>query len=158
MQHRSLTLGILLGLSVSLTALTAIAAKPAVPQAVQQAIARLLGGATAEVEAEHGKYEVSTKTTLEVVLNADGVVEEIEVKLPIGLVPAPVLGAARKALPAGARVEEAELLIRGSAMFYEIEARTADGEVELVLDGAGKLISQQTEHDDDDGDDDDDDK
>ena len=155
MQPRSFSLGILLGLSVSLTAITAMAAGPAVPKVVQQAIVRLLGGAPAEVEVEHGKYEVATKTTLEVVLDARGVVEEVEVKLPVGLVPAPVMAAAKKALPAGARGEEAELLIRGSALFYEIEARTADGEALLVLDGAGKLISQQTEHDDDDDDDDD---
>lgn len=148
-QYRTFTLGILIGLSVSLTA---IAAKPAVPKAVQVAIAKLFDGNKVEVEVEDGKYEVATTTTLEVVLAVHGGVEEIEVKLPIGLVPAPVIAAAKAALPAGARLEEAELLIRGSVLLYEIEARAALGEVELVLDGAGKVISQAAEQNDDDDD------
>ena len=69
--------------------------------------------------------------------------------------PASVAAAARAALPAGARLEEAELLIRGSALRYEIEAAAAAGEVELVLDGAGKLVSQRVEKDGEDGDEDD---
>ena len=157
MQPRSFTIGILLGLSLSLS-LTAIGAKPVVPQAVQVAIARLLNGATTEIEVEHGKYEVSTTTTLEVMLDARGGIEEVEVKLPFGLVPAQVVKAARAALPAGAHLAEAELLIRGSALFYEIEARTANGEVELVLDSLGKLVSKHTEQEDEGEEDDDDDK
>lgn len=153
MSPRSFVIGILVGLSASLTA---VAARPVVPPAVQAAIARLLGDQTTAVEFEDGKYEVSAATRLEVVLDVKGVVEEVEVKLPLALVPASVVASARAALPAGARLEEAELLIRGSSLRYEIEARTAAGEVELVLDGAGKFVSQRTEKDDEDGDEDDD--
>lgn len=148
MQAHAIIIGALIGVSASFTVM---AARPAVPQAVQVAIARLLGDAAGKVEVEDGRYEVSAATRLEVVLDARGVVEEIEVKLPLALVPAPIVAAARAALPGGARLEEAELLIRGSALLYEIEARTQSGEVEVVLDSAGKVVSQATEPGDEDG-------
>ena len=75
MSPRSFVIGTLVGLSLSLTA---VAARPVVPPAVQAAIARLLGDRTTAVEFEDGKYEVSTATRLEVVLDVKGVVEEVE--------------------------------------------------------------------------------
>lgn len=150
MRIKAFTFGVLVALVASASV---SAAAPAVPLAVKRAASRIFGEARTSIEHEDGKYEVVAQTELEVVLDAKGAVAEIEVKLPLELVPANVLGAAKSALPAGARVEEAELLVRGSALLYEIEARVAAGEVELVLDAGGTLVSRRDEQDDDDDDD-----
>lgn len=131
------------------------AARPTVPDAVRRAVAEIFGGprpVEREREAEGDRYEVKTRSELAVVLDAAGAVVEVEATIPPGLVPPAVLAAARAALP-GSRVVEAELLVRGSQVLYEIEARGAGGEVELVIDAGGALVSRAVEAGRDDEDD-----
>lgn len=150
MRSTSLVLGVVLGLVLSLSA---GAAAPAVPKAVQRAIDTIFGGAETKVEHERegGKdvYEVEAPARLEVVLDGSGGVTEVEVKIPVGLVPPAVLGAARGALPRDARIVETELLVRGRQHFYEVEARTGAGAVEIILDAGGAIVEQHVEQDGD---------
>lgn len=145
----------LLPLSVLLlVSFSAAAARPTIPEAVRRAVAEIFGGARPvehEREAEGDRYEVKTRSELAVVLDAAGAVVEVEATIPPGLVPPAVLAAVRAALP-GARVVEAELLVRGSQVLYEIEARGAGGAVELVIDAGGALRSRAVEAGRDEGD------
>lgn len=140
---------------LTLGSFSAAAARPTIPDAVRRAVAEIFGGARTiehEREAEGDRYEVKTRSELAVVLDAAGAVVEVEATIPPGLVPPAVLAAARAALP-GARVVEAELLVRGSQVLYEVEARGSGGEVELVIDAAGTLVSRSAESGRDDEDD-----
>lgn len=135
----------------SLAALTALcsfsvaAAAPTIPDVVRRAVVQIFGGSRAiehELEPEGDRYEVKARTELAVILDPAGSIVEIEAEIPVGLVPPAVLAAARSALPAGARVVEAELLVRGPQVLYELEARGPGGAVEMVLDAAGVLVSR----------------
>lgn len=144
-----------LGLSLAPIA-SAVGAGAAVPQAVQRAVGQIFGDAKVVIETEHEggtvHYEAGATTRLDVVFSAKGSVEEIEVELPLGLVPPAVLAAARGALDKGAKLTEAELLIRGPRVLYELEARAGSDEIELVISPEGRIVSQRSEQDERDDD------
>lgn len=156
MQLRAISITLFLALTVSLSV---TAAGPVVPKAVQRAVTAIFGSQKPAIEHESeggtDKYEVGAPTRLEVVLDAQGSVEEIEVKIPVGLVPPAVLNAAKNAMPMGTRVEGAELLVRGKQLLYEIEGRSQASEVEVVVDPGGSIVGQHVETEADDEADDD---
>lgn len=68
-------------------------AGPIVPKAVQRAVTAIFGPQNPPIEHEKheneggtDKFEAGARTRLERVLDAQGSVEEIEIKIPVGLV------------------------------------------------------------------------
>jgi hypothetical protein len=155
MTWRTFGLGVLVG--SLFVAVSADAAGPVVPKAVQRAVTQIFGSKPAKIEHEReggaDLYEAEGHTKLDVSFNARGTVEEFEVELPLGLVPPEVVAAARAALPKGAQIAESELVVRRGQLLYEIEGKSDRGEIELVIDAGGAVIREQVETDDDKDDD-----
>ena len=102
------------------------------PAPVRAELTRLFGAEAAltlehEQDEDGEEWEVETATSMELELDAEGAVGKIEFAVPLGLVPAPVVEAARACWP-GATFEEAEAVIQGDTLLCELEATGADGE------------------------------
>ena len=133
------------------------------PDKVKKAAAAVLGTkqVTIDREEEDGAvtYEAATTTKLEVVFNEAGQLQETEAALPIASLPTAVAGAVQAKLAKGAKITEADVIVRPDAVVFEVVTKLTSGdEVEYVVDAAGTGVSEKREAAGDAGDEDDDDK
>lgn len=117
----------------------------------------------AEKETEDGEtvYEVELEVKedeeITVALKPDGTIIEVEKEIAVSELPEAVTRAIKAKYPK-AELEEAEQVVRGDHLLYEVEVEIAEDEtVEILLDAKGKILEEEEEHEGDDEDDDDDD-
>jgi uncharacterized membrane protein YkoI len=89
-------------------------------------------------------YEVEYKENgkeYEFLYSAEGVLLQKEEEIDVANLPKPVVEAIKKAHPE-AKIEEAEKLMKpdGTLTGYEVEIKEAGKEIELELDGSGKIM------------------
>jgi len=121
-----------------------------IPQAAREALLKYARGAPlkeVEREKESGVelYEAEWKVNgreHEAKVTADGVLVELEEKVPAGAVPAAVRSAATKLFPNGTKVKFQKKTI----VLYEVEAKVAGKEREVLISPTGKVLG---ENDDD---------
>jgi uncharacterized membrane protein YkoI len=147
------------------------------PTKVAQAIqAAYPAGRITKVECELRRgvavYEVELRLDgqeIEVKVDETGVIGSTETELRLADAPEAVVSTCRNRSP-GARIKEIErreiravflftgfALLKEPCVVYEVELRTKEGDVELLLDASGKALHAKSDADDDDDDDDDDD-
>jgi len=117
-----------------------------IPQAARAALLKYAGGAPlkeVEREKENGVelYSAEWKANgreHEAKVTADGVLVELEEKVPAGAVPAAVRSAATKLFPNGAKVKFQKKTI----VLYEVEAKVAGKEREVLISPTGKVLGE----------------
>ena len=139
------TMAMVLGLVV---AACGVAIAGGAPSAVQREVTRIFGKRAPAIEHERqggvDYYEAAKKTELEAVFTSDGKLHQLEVDIPLSLVPAPAMQAARKAI--GVAPKEAAVVIRGGVALYQLEGRVGKGpEREVIATADGKVESTLTE-------------
>ncbi len=82
--------------------------------------------------------------------------EEVEVEIPLSVVPKKVIAAAKKAAP-GIKLTEAEVEIQEGEINFTLEGTVKGEEVEVEVAVALKVVGTEIDEDDDDDDDDDED-
>lgn len=127
------------------------------PNAVKKAATTLFGkNAKLSYEKEgNGLYEVGASTEIEAVFDEQGNVRETEVEIPLATLPMAVLAAVRAKLPSGAKLVEAEVVIKPTGVAFEVEAAADGKEIEYVVSPTGDIVGQEQDDDVDDDDDDD---
>ncbi len=148
------TMAMVIGLVV---AACGVAIAGGAPSAVQREVARIFGSkARIEHERQGGVdyYEAARRTELEAVFTGDGKLHQIEIEIPLSLVPAPAMQAGRKAI--GVAPKEAAVVIRGGVALYQLEGRISKkAEREAIVTADGKLQSTADEEGEGDQDDED---
>ncbi len=137
----------------------AVAGPDDIPAPVKETARDLLGkGAKLQREVEGGQvgYQASATTRIELALTAAGALAETEVTIPVRAVPAVALAAAQARVPRGTAFRHAEVILTPAGVVFELEARVGGGELEVTVDGAGKVLGEEREGDDQEGDDADD--
>ena len=115
-----------------------------VPAEVRKTIDGALGpNARVTSEREGGKliYEGARETKLEVEVSEQGQLLQTEVAIPVAALP----DAVTKAFASKGTISEAEVVLRGSGVAFEIEV----GNTEYVVDAAGNVLSSEAGEDGD---------
>jgi hypothetical protein len=115
-----------------------------VPADVRKAIEAALGpNARVTSEREDGKliYEGARQTKIEVEVSEQGQVLQTEVAIPVASLP----DAVTKALASKGTISEAEVVLRGAGVAFEVEV----GNTELTVDAAGNVLSTEQDEDND---------
>jgi hypothetical protein len=115
-----------------------------VPAEVRKTIEGALGpNARVTSEREGGKliYEGARETKLEVEVSEQGQLLQTEVAIPTAALPDAVV----KAFAGKAAIGEAEVVLRGAGVAFEIEV----GGTEYVVDAAGNVLSSEAGEDSD---------
>jgi hypothetical protein len=116
-----------------------------VPPEVRKTIEGALGpDARVSSEREGGKliYEGARKTKIEVEVSEQGQLQKTEVAIPVASLP----DAVTKALASKGTISEAEVVLTGAGVAFEVEV----GNTELTVDAAGNVLSTERGEDDDD--------
>jgi hypothetical protein len=133
-----------------------------IPDAVKKTVDRVLGKRSTRIGKEGAGadlvYEAATKTTLEVVVAADGTLVETEVEVPVAALPSAVSRAVVAKLGSGATLLEAEVVMTDAGVAFEVEGRAGGKVVEYRVDGGGTILAEEPDDDAAGDDDDDDDK
>ena len=125
--------------------------KADLPSAIIKAFETANPGA---VVTEYGKETVDGKVRFEIEIKitggekdfvylADGTLLQTEEDMPIKDLPKSVSDALKKAYPKG-EIDEADKIIRGATIEYQVGLEVGDTEYELVVTSDGTIISRKT--------------
>lgn len=109
-----------------------------VPEPVRAALSAIFGDdATLEVDEEEGEdgstqWEVEHPNEMELELADDGTVSALEFAVPRALLPSSVAQAAQ-ACWGEAELDEVEVVVRGAALLWEVEAEVGEEQLEAVF-------------------------
>jgi hypothetical protein len=118
-----------------------------VPEAVRKTVEASLG-ANARIKAEHEHgvtiYEAVSQAKLELEVTEAGVIQKTEVAIPISTLPTVIVAAANAK---GGTIAEAEVVVTPTGAMFEVEVKSAAGEIEYLIDQTGKIVSEEKEED-----------